>query len=104
MAYGALPASNRRRNDREGKARMGIAYLIGTLGMGIVIAICLILSNAGWLDGVQSRLHHAESHLPHALQSRAQDLLDTVIGKAANIGQSTTTLLQRAGEGTQSSR
>src|SRR5664279_5695576 len=48
MAYGAVQHSNTRWNNREVQARMRIAYLIGTLGTGIIIAIALILSNAGW--------------------------------------------------------
>ena len=88
-----------RRADHEGKHVQAITYLLGTIGVAIVIAVAVImLQKAGWLHGVQTAIRKIDlPGLPSAPNAGVPDVLAGLGNKVRNVEQSTTTLWQRGG-------
>src|SRR5262249_30574891 len=51
----------RRYPDQEGRGRMMFAYLIGTVGAWIIIAVAAVVAvKAGWVERARTALHHVD--------------------------------------------
>ena len=85
---------------KGGRAHEVITYLIGTMGVAIVIAVAVIVAQkAGWLDGVQTAVRQIKlPDLPSAQHAALPDMLPGLTDKVRNVEQSTTTLWQRGSE------
>jgi hypothetical protein len=97
------PRHTRWEKPRVGPVHQAIAYLIGTVGVAIALAVAITMAERfGWLDHIRTALRHVElpglPSLPHA------DLPEQLPGFAENgrnIERSTTTLWQRGSEHSQ---
>jgi hypothetical protein len=91
------PTRPRRENDEAERARQAVAYLAGTVGVAIVLAILLFVAHRqGWLDDVQAALRRIElPGLPSAPGATARDALPLLTDNIRNVEQSTTTLWQQ---------
>ncbi len=102
MIRGTPRYTHTRWEQHEREHPPAISYLLGTIGVAIVIAVAVFMAQkAGWLDGVQKALHQIElPGLPSA-QVGVPDVLPGFADKVRNVKQSTTTLWQRGSEGPQ---
>jgi hypothetical protein len=88
-----------RRADQDVEHAQAITYLLGTIGVAIVIAVAVImLHKAGWLQGVQTAIRKIDlPGLPSAPNAGVPDVLAGLGNEVRSVGQSTTTLWQRGG-------
>lgn len=106
MARRAQRQSYTGRNDPRLQARMGIAYLVGTLGVGIVIVLAFVVAmKTGSMERLQTALHGIKvPSLPSLPETNVQDLVEGVGRGVKNTGQSTENLWQRGSAGVGTNR
>jgi hypothetical protein len=93
-------AQTRWGDHERGRAHEVITYLIGTMGVAIVIAVAVIVAQkAGWLNTVQSAVRQIKlPSLPSAQHAALPDMLPGLTDKVRNVERLTTTLWQRGSE------
>jgi hypothetical protein len=82
------------------RAHEVITYLIGTVGVAIVVAVAVIMAQkAGWLNTVQAALRQIKvPGLPSTPQAEQPHVLTELTDKVRNVEHSTTSLWQRGRE------
>jgi hypothetical protein len=95
-------AHTRRKNHDGGGVRQTFTYLLGTVGVAIILAVAITLADRyGWLEEIQIALRHIKlPGLPSAPQAGLSGALPELGNNVQNVGQSTTTLWQRGSEHT----
>jgi hypothetical protein len=95
MQHKTRPHSYAEADDRA-QVRMAVAYLVGTRGGGLVIALALFVAmETGWLDRFQSALDRANlPSLPSLPDATVQDVFRGVADKVMNTQDSTSSLWQ----------
>ena len=100
MERGSRRQSYTQWDDQRSQARMGVAYLVGTLGVGIVIALALFLAmKTDSMERVQTALHGVGlpslPSLPSLPQTDVEDVFQGLTHQVRKTGESATTLWQR---------
>jgi hypothetical protein len=87
--------------DQETRAQLGMAYLVGTLGVGAILVLTFVLAmQGGWLANLPDTVRHIKlSNVASVPQVQLEDAFRGLVNHAEGIGASTTTMWQRGSEG-----
>jgi hypothetical protein len=99
MVRGSPRHTHPRWEKRGGRVHELIIYLIGTVGVAIVIAVVVIMAQkTGWLNTVQTALLQVKlPGLPSVPQAGLPRMLPELTHKVGAVQHSATTLWQRGG-------
>jgi hypothetical protein len=100
MVRGTLRQTANRWDAPEGRAHWVITYLVGTVGVAIVLTLGVIAAQqAGWLNNVESALRQIGlPGLPRAPHTELDELVQGLTGKVGNVEHSTSALWQRGSQ------
>ncbi len=106
MARGAQRQSYTGRNDPRLQARMGIAYLVGTVGVAIIIVLAIVVAmKTGSMERLQTALHGIKvPSLPSLPETNVEDLVEGVARGVKNSEHTTENLWQRGNAGVGTNR
>ncbi len=101
MARGTQRQSYTGRNDPRLQVRMGIAFLVGTVGVGIVIALALVVAmKTGSMERLQTALHEIKvPSLPSLPETNVENLVEGVARGVKSTERSTENLWERGSAG-----